>query len=156
MTHSTPQSDAWAPLDRLADDAGDDPALLDGCRPLSWRYVTPRTWIDPGSAPTAAELIRTRWREDGICARVDPDAWFPESDGPAHRTVTRICAACPVRRHCLSWALWFGEEYGIWAGTTARDRQWLRRRLRAGEPLDAVVEDTLRADHPDRALGETA
>ena len=41
-----------------------------------------------------------------------------------------ICAGCGVRRECLEFALTHEQNYGIWGGTTAEDRQRDRRRRR--------------------------
>lgn len=38
----------------------------------------------------------------------------------------RICAACPVRRPCLEWAL-ANAEFGIWGGTSERERRRINK-----------------------------
>jgi hypothetical protein len=45
----------------------------------------------------------------------------------------------------LSAALLYGEEYGIWGGLDAEERNALDGRLQRGEPLRAVVTSTLAA-----------
>jgi hypothetical protein len=39
-----------------------------------------------------------------------------------------ICNLCPVRMYCLEWGLTRHEEFGVWGGTTPRQRAkwWLR------------------------------
>ncbi|MFN2390310.1 MAG: WhiB family transcriptional regulator, partial [Actinomycetota bacterium] len=37
------------------------------------------------------------------------------------------CSSCPVRSECLEQALVGNEPYGIWGGTSARERRSLRR-----------------------------
>jgi len=71
------------------------------------------------------------WQFEGACAEVDPEAWFPEQGSYAPPLVFAICAGCPVRRSCLAAAL-HGREQGVWAGTTAEDRDGLLRLLRIG------------------------
>lgn len=39
-----------------------------------------------------------------------------------------ICASCPVRLHCLAFALSTNQEEGTWGGLTPSERRSLRRR----------------------------
>lgn len=41
----------------------------------------------------------------------------------------RYCAGCPVRTECLSYAL-ANDEQGIWAGTTERQRNSMKKNAR--------------------------
>lgn len=68
------------------------------------------------------------WTEQGICRTVDPDVWFPEvgCGRPAVQTAVKICQGCPVRRECLAAALERNERFGIWGGTTERQRRGMR------------------------------
>jgi WhiB family redox-sensing transcriptional regulator len=90
----------------------------------------------PGAAATAL-AVPERWAERALCAQADPDAWFPDN---GHRELTqiakRICAHCPVRAHCLEYALsgadtWGGIATGIWGGTTPQERDQLRQQRKA-------------------------
>lgn len=69
------------------------------------------------------------WMAEAPCASVDPELFFP--DKGATRTVAEaraICADCPVRAQCLEYALTSEEAlYGVWAGTTERDRRPMRK-----------------------------
>jgi WhiB family redox-sensing transcriptional regulator len=38
-----------------------------------------------------------------------------------------VCAACPVRRECLAFALRTEQVHGIWGGTTPDERAIARR-----------------------------
>lgn len=70
------------------------------------------------------------WMDDALCAKADPDAWFPEH-GPAV-AARRICQACPVREACLDYAISANEQHGIWGGLNTSGRRRvvaLRRRL---------------------------
>jgi hypothetical protein len=42
-------------------------------------------------------------------------------------TARRVCARCSVQRECLECALTNGEEYGIFGGTSAKERRKLAR-----------------------------
>lgn len=71
------------------------------------------------------------WRRDAACRSVDTALFFPGS-ATARQTkqAKRICAACPVRDECLTYALTAPEKYGIWGGLTADERDRKRRRKR--------------------------
>lgn len=84
-----------------------------------------------------------RWMEQAACVGHDPELWFP-SDGKGRppgngerpeteriKKAKAICAGCPVRNECLTFALENKEDHGIWAGV-GRER---RRELRRGNPL---------------------
>lgn len=64
-----------------------------------------------------------------VCQEVDPDLWFPESGGEnfQYRMAKKFCAPCPVKTECLTLALENNEQFGIWGGLTAKERQKLRR-----------------------------
>jgi WhiB family transcriptional regulator, redox-sensing transcriptional regulator len=73
---------------------------------------------------------RANWRDDAACLHADPDLFFPiASTGPALDQIgeaKRICAACPVRKPCLAWALDQGIVSGIWGGTSEDERRAIR------------------------------
>jgi WhiB family redox-sensing transcriptional regulator len=79
------------------------------------------------------------WMDRALCAQIGGDGFYPDKGTPgepAENAVTvveakRICARCPVRSDCLEYALENDERYGIWGGTSDRER----RRLRAGLPM---------------------
>lgn len=78
------------------------------------------------------EAATPAWHDRAAC-RGHGDLFFPTADGererraPDRRRVAAakaICAGCPVRGHCYSWAE-AGDEWrngGVWAGLTAKDR----------------------------------
>jgi WhiB family transcriptional regulator, redox-sensing transcriptional regulator len=72
----------------------------------------------PGWDMSAGEL---EWQDAALCAQADPDAWFPAKGGNVAQA-RAICSRCPVRRECLEYALGNYEQFGIWAGTSARQR----------------------------------
>jgi WhiB family transcriptional regulator, redox-sensing transcriptional regulator len=66
------------------------------------------------------------WRQGAACQGHDPELWF--SALPADRDLaTAVCASCCVRSRCLSTALGFeavgGGSYGLWGGSSERDRK---------------------------------
>lgn len=71
------------------------------------------------------------WREHAACRGGDQELFFysDRERGRARRrretAAKAICATCPVKIACLSWALAVQEPYGVWGGLTAESRQAL-------------------------------
>jgi len=63
--------------------------------------------------------------EEAACRGLDPELFYGES-AVAIMKVKSLCATCPVREPCLEWAI-KREEFGVWGGTTARERAAIRR-----------------------------
>lgn len=63
------------------------------------------------------------------CRDADPEDFFPPT-GWGNAWVTEqaklMCADCPERLRCLAWALEH-HEWGIWGGTTDKERAQMRR-----------------------------
>lgn len=72
--------------------------------------------------------------KEGLCRDEDPDMFFPE--GKDHVALTRsakaICAECPVAGLCLDYAV-TTKQWGIWGGTTMKERKLLTREDRRDE-----------------------
>ncbi|ALL79995.1 hypothetical protein AD006_32625 (plasmid) [Pseudonocardia sp. EC080610-09] len=66
------------------------------------------------------------WRDRGLCAQTDPEAFFPEKGGST-RPAKRTCDRCEVRSDCLAYALEHDERFGIWGGKSERERRQIRR-----------------------------
>lgn len=79
---------------------------------------------------SVAELVRLATREDwmqrGACRGLASDLFFPDR-GAEVKQQKAVCAACPVSAECLDYALRNGEKFGIWGGTSERERRRLRR-----------------------------
>ena len=64
------------------------------------------------------------------CATVDPELFFPEKGGGQGREfkmVRAVCRRCDLIDQCLDWAIKH-NEYGIWGGTSERERRVIRRK----------------------------
>jgi WhiB family transcriptional regulator, redox-sensing transcriptional regulator len=75
------------------------------------------------------------WQVKARCTEVDPEIFFPERGGSS-KAARAVCSNCEVRMQCLEYALNNKEQFGIWGGTSERERRRLRkeratRRLRA-------------------------
>lgn len=115
-----------------------------------------RPWDEPDVDPSDLFIrvdlidvtIRThgyqRWRSEAACVSSDvPLEWFfgdSSLDSVLNtRRARAVCAACPVKRPCLGFAL-DHEAQGIWAGTTERQRhdaEWLPM----SERVDHLLEE---------------
>lgn len=71
-------------------------------------------------------LAESGFRDFGSCRGLDPDLFFPERGEPSVRA-KQVCGDCIVRDECLRYALDHNERYGIWGGTSERERRRLRR-----------------------------
>jgi WhiB family redox-sensing transcriptional regulator len=60
------------------------------------------------------------------CVEVDPEIFFPERGGSS-KAARAVCSECSVRQECLLYALTNREQFGIWGGTSERERRRLRR-----------------------------
>ncbi len=65
----------------------------------------------------------------GSCRGVDPDIFFPDR-GDSLAPAKAVCAECIVRDECLEYALANGERFGVWGGTSERERRRIRRARR--------------------------
>lgn len=86
-----------------------------------------------------AEMLgdeRFAWQQRANCQGLDPDLFFPDR-GASTREAKEVCAACVVKEDCLEWALSAGEKFGIWGGTSERERRRLRKARRAAESAAA-------------------
>ncbi|MBA0053488.1 WhiB family transcriptional regulator [Streptomyces sp. AJS327] len=93
--------------------------------------------------------------DDAACQGVPTAAFFPAGAGGVPASIDaeyakRVCAGCPVKSQCLTHALTFREDYGVWGGLDEHERAELlrrarreaenqRRRERAKEKADAAT-----------------
>lgn len=68
-------------------------------------------------------------RERLLC-RDDPEAFFADGVRPSKARV--LCSGCTYLEPCRVYAMERPELLGVWGGTTARERQTLRRRPGGG------------------------
>ena len=81
------------------------------------------------------------WQADALCTEHPEVNFFPEQ-GESLDAARAVCEHCAVQAECLDLALSLGTlgKYGVWAGTSAKERRLLRRSL-----LEATPEGLLRA-----------
>lgn len=70
------------------------------------------------------------WQDLALCAETDPEAYFPEKGGST-AAAKATCDRCDVREQCLDYALTEDIHFGVWGGTSERERRKLRAERRA-------------------------
>lgn len=70
-----------------------------------------------------------QWQELAACRETDTEWFFfedreqGEERSPNRNDLAKtVCARCPVIRECLAHALAVPEPYGVWGGTTPKER----------------------------------
>ena len=67
---------------------------------------------------------------EAACQGTPPDLWHADDDDPLTRAALALCGRCPARVDCGTHAL-EQPEAGVWGGMTERQRDRMRRRIRA-------------------------
>ncbi len=75
-------------------------------------------------APLDAPPPHLGWQEHGLCRGVEPELFYPER-GASTTEAQDVCRSCAVRVECITYSV--GEKYGIWGGTSERQRRVLRK-----------------------------
>lgn len=84
-----------------------------------------------GITAQAVESVDASWSEGfepwislGACKQSDKEQFFPEK-GDSASPAQLVCGSCPVRQHCLDYAMDNDIRFGVWGGLSARQRQKL-------------------------------
>ena len=72
---------------------------------------------------------------DALCAETDPDAFYPEQ-GESTRAAKKICRRCELQDACLEWALENSERFGVWGGTSERERRAMSQPHASRKPIN--------------------
>jgi WhiB family redox-sensing transcriptional regulator len=83
-----------------------------------------------GPERLAAEVEVRSWVLRANCLGIDSDLFFPDRGEPT-RHAKAVCLGCEVRHECLDYALDTGQKFGVWGGTSERERRALRSRRRS-------------------------
>jgi WhiB family redox-sensing transcriptional regulator len=74
------------------------------------------------------KLLSAIHANGGVPCERNPDVFYPEDVSDPYLRNTYIilaktlCDSCPIKLQCFEYALETGQEYGIWGGTTAKER----------------------------------
>lgn len=83
----------------------------------------------------------TSWKSQANCRGLDPNLFYPER-GASTREAKAVCRGCVVREQCLEYALADPpEKYGVWGGTSERERRVLRVERRRAAITTNVTEE---------------
>jgi WhiB family redox-sensing transcriptional regulator len=88
-------------------------------------YDNTQNW-EPGEDELLGLNEERPWAILSACREADPMVFFPGPDGDASEAL-KYCNACAVREQCLDYALEARERYGVWGGTTEKQRKRLFR-----------------------------
>lgn len=79
------------------------------------------------------QVEQEAWRDEALCAQIDPEQWFPEKSMSRTAQVARkVCQTCPVQLACLTEALKSDEKFGVWGGVSERTRRDLHQAVKRG------------------------
>lgn len=90
--------------------------------------TTEQTYKSPDVGAPEVFIVGLSWQQRSACAKpgVDPEIFYPDRGGSSSEA-RAICSRCPVRAECLEYALEEREPFGIWGGTSERERRVLLR-----------------------------
>jgi len=108
--------------------------------------------------PKKRRIPYPEWWDDASCAGQTDDFFFGDSEDGEEKPLAiklsdakKICATCPVFELCLRNALGLGpeanrEEYGIWAGTSTRQRKRIWEIMDSNDPEDVeqVIQNIIK------------
>ena len=101
---------------------------------------------------------RPAWQREALCRGIDVELFFPTrgKNSVARESIRRACGACPVRGQCIELANALPEHFGMFGGTSERQRLVLRRRgvLRMADGAVVTMDATTRAVSVTKPRGE--
>jgi WhiB family redox-sensing transcriptional regulator len=74
----------------------------------------------------APVLEERPWAVFAACKNETSMKFFPQNRKEEHEALA-VCAICPVVDDCLDHAIETNERYGVWGGTTERQRRKIIR-----------------------------
>src|SRR5690606_28432065 len=98
-----------------------------------------------GSTPTSPRRLAVpadrEWMARAACAGASTETFFPQQgENDKVEAAKRVCSGCPVRVECLSYALEHRIVFGVWGGTSEKQRKILRsgRHARPEDVMERV------------------
>ena len=70
-------------------------------------------------------ILREDWVNDALCAQVGWADFFPD-DNEGRFAAKSICRRCAVADRCLDYSVTEVEVFGIWSGTSPKERKKIR------------------------------
>ena len=86
-----------------------------------------------GLVPDHWHLMKgdTSWYDQAACIGMPDELFFPALRGGRYK-IPEVCGTCPVRSECLAFAIANRIDYGIWGGTSERERLRIAGRRKRG------------------------
>jgi WhiB family redox-sensing transcriptional regulator len=84
------------------------------------------------------KILDTSWMEDAYCRDAEPESFYSENEQFQRKLVEQYCKKCPVMNQCLEYALAREDRFGVWGGTTGRQR----REILNKKPLGGIALGT--------------
>lgn len=75
------------------------------------------------------------WQADAACRTASVELFYSHDERDIRRALA-LCERCEVRGTCLEFAMEHREHFGVWGGTTERERRRIFRRERRGRRND--------------------
>jgi WhiB family redox-sensing transcriptional regulator len=70
--------------------------------------------------------VETRnWARRAMCQDLNTEDFYPQR-GESTVHIKMICRSCPVVKPCLEYSMRNMEKFGIWGGTSERERRKMR------------------------------
>lgn len=80
------------------------------------------------------------WMEDAKCRGITATSLFyPDRSNDQVMTAKAVCKGtdgtppCPVLQQCFDWAMQEEEKFGVWGGTSERERRRIKKTRLAAE-----------------------
>jgi WhiB family transcriptional regulator, redox-sensing transcriptional regulator len=71
------------------------------------------------------------WQDRALCRSASLELFYSLEEADTRRALA-LCERCEVRAPCLAFAMEHREHFGVWGGTTERERRRIFRRERRG------------------------
>ncbi|WP_446226089.1 WhiB family transcriptional regulator [Nocardia sp. IBHARD005] len=103
---------------------------------------TAQDWPTATTDVTCRTVAQTpRVREATLtlpCRGGNPDLWFAESPTDLEQA-KELCAACPIRKGCLTAAIDRAEPWGVWGGEIFDQGVVIARKRPRGRPRKVAI-----------------
>ncbi|GEM33777.1 transcriptional regulator WhiB7 [Nocardia neocaledoniensis NBRC 108232] len=88
--------------------------------------------------PSATTDVTCRTVASIPCRAGNPDLWFAESPNDLEQA-KQLCAACPIRKGCLTAAIDRAEPWGVWGGEIFDQGVVIARKRPRGRPRKVAI-----------------
>jgi WhiB family redox-sensing transcriptional regulator len=106
---------------------------------MAGKTLTPRG----GQSTSRSVSAPLSWRSQAACRRVPTAVFFPAGNFARmeEKQAKSVCAMCPVRVPCLTFALEHVEPFGVWGGLSTEERRALAGQNRGTERGSGPMAD---------------